>query len=70
VIKRARVRATRVMEMMMRVAGNKEGKGSKVMASVTKVVGEWTAAAAKRAMATKTRFRGAGGGNDRPLGAT
>ncbi len=52
---RARVRAARAMVMMMRVAGNKEGKGDKAMATVTRVAGERTVTATKRAMAAKTR---------------
>ncbi len=67
---RARVRAARVMEMTMRVAGDKEGKGSKAMAMATRVAGERMATATKRAMAMKTRLGGAGGGNDQPLPAT
>ncbi len=43
------------MAMVMRVAGNKEGKGSKAMAMATRVAGERTAMLTKSAMATKTR---------------
>jgi hypothetical protein len=39
----------------MRVAGNKEGKGSKAMAMATRVAGEQTVMARMRAMATTTR---------------
>jgi hypothetical protein len=44
--------------------GGKVGKGGKAMVTVTRVAGEQTAMATKRAMATKTRVGGAGGGND------
>jgi hypothetical protein len=70
VTNRERARAARVMEMMMRVASNKEGKGSKAMMMVTRVVGKWTAMATKKGRATKTRLGGTGGGNDQPLLAT
>jgi hypothetical protein len=43
------------MAMVMRVAGNKEGKGGKAMAMATRVAGERTAMLTKSAMATKTR---------------
>ncbi len=56
--------------MMMRVAGNAEGKGGKAMATATRVAGEQTAMATKRVMMTKTRLGGAGGGNDQPLHTT
>jgi hypothetical protein len=44
----------------VRVAGNKEGEGSKalVMAMATKIAGEWSATATKRLMATATRVAG------------
>ncbi len=44
----------------MRVAGNKEGKGSKgmAMAMATRMAGEWSAMATKRLMATRTRVAG------------
>ena len=44
----------------MRVAGDKEGKGSKVMAMAmaTRMVGKWTATATKRVMVTATRVAG------------
>jgi hypothetical protein len=41
-MKRARVRVARVMAMAMRVAGDEEGKGTKVMVMATRVVGERT----------------------------
>jgi hypothetical protein len=43
------------MAMVMRVAGNKEGKGGKAMAMATRVAGERTALLTKSAMAMKTR---------------
>ncbi len=43
------------MAMVMRVAGNEEGEGSKAMAMATRVAGERTAMMTKSAMATKTR---------------
>jgi hypothetical protein len=43
------------MAMVMRVAGNEEGKGGKGMAMATRVAGERTAMLMKSAMATKTR---------------
>ncbi len=52
---RARERAARAMETTMRVAGDKESEGGKVMATATRVAGERTAMVTKRAMATKTR---------------
>ncbi len=64
--KRAKARVARMMEMTMRVAGNKGDEGKKEMARATRVVDERmaTATARKRAMATKTRLGGAGGGDD------
>jgi hypothetical protein len=55
----------------MRVAGDKESKGGKTIAMVmaTRVAGERTVLATKRAMTTKTRLGGEGGGNDQPLHA-
>ncbi len=67
---RARARVARAVETTMRVVGNKESKGGKAMAMATRVVGEQTAMATKRAMAMKTRLEGAGGGNDQPLCTT
>ncbi len=60
------------MVMVMRMAGNDEDKDSKATATSTKVVGKRTAMvrATKKSMATKTRFGGAGGGNDCPLRAS
>ncbi len=43
------------MAMVMRVAGNEEGKGGKAIAMVTRVAGERTAMLMKSAMAMKTR---------------
>jgi hypothetical protein len=51
----ARARVARAMAMVMRVAGNEEGKGSKAMAMATRVASERTAMLTKIAMATKTR---------------
>jgi hypothetical protein len=44
----------------VRVAGDKGGKGSKgmVMSMVTRMVGEWSAMATKRLMATAKRVAG------------
>ncbi len=39
-MKRESIRAARAIAMPMRVAGNKEGKGSKVMAMVTSNAGK------------------------------
>ncbi len=61
---RERARAARVMEMTMRVAGDKEGEGSKVMTMATRVAGKRTVMATKRGMATKLRLGGIGGGDD------
>ena len=41
--------------MVMRVAGDKEGKGGKAMVMATRVAGKQMATATKRAMARKTR---------------
>ncbi len=43
------------MVMVMRVAGNEEGKGGKAMVMATRVASERTAMLTKSAMATKTR---------------
>jgi hypothetical protein len=56
--KRERARAERAMTMAMRVAGDKEDEGNKTMAMATRIVGEWTATATKRAMVTATRVAG------------
>ncbi len=53
--KRERVRAARVMAMAMRVADDEEGEGGKAMVMATRIAGEWTARATKRAMAMATR---------------
>ncbi len=58
------------MATTMRVVGNGEGKGGKAMATATMVACKEMATAMKRAMATKMRLGGAGGGNDQPLHAT
>ncbi len=44
----------------VRVAGNKEGEGSKIMvvAMAIRVAGEWSAAAKKKLMAMVTRMAG------------
>ncbi len=44
--------------MVMSMKGKEEGEVGKAMALVTKVVGEWTATATKRAMVMKTREAG------------
>ena len=46
------------MAMVMRVAGNEEGEGGKVMAMVARMAGKWTAMVTKRAMAMATRVVG------------
>ncbi len=51
--KRERARAARAMATAMRVAGDEEGEGDTAMA--TRIAGEWTAPATKRAMVTATR---------------
>ncbi len=56
--KRERARAARAMATAMRVAGDEEGIGNKAMAMATRIVGEWTATATKRAMVTGTRVGG------------
>ncbi len=66
----ARAWAARAMVTTMRVAGDAEGEGGKAMGTAARVVGEQTATATKRVMATNTRLGGTGGGNDRPLCAT
>jgi hypothetical protein len=43
------------MATVMRVVGNKEGKGSKVMAMATRMAGKWTGIVTKRAMVTMTQ---------------
>jgi hypothetical protein len=43
---------------VMRVAGNKEGKGGKAMAIATRMAGKWTVTARKRVMAMETRVAG------------
>jgi hypothetical protein len=43
------------MAMAMRVAGDKEGEGGKVMAMATRVASEQMVTLMKSAMATKTR---------------
>jgi hypothetical protein len=58
--KRERARAARAMATAMRVVGNKEGKGDKVMAMATRIAGEWTATATKRVMVKATRVVGKG----------
>ncbi len=56
--KRERARAARAMATAMRVAGDKEGEGDKVMVMATRIAGEWTATATKRAMVMATRVLG------------
>jgi hypothetical protein len=43
------------MVMVMRVAGNNEDKGGKMITTATRVTSKWTATARKRAMATAMR---------------
>ncbi len=54
-MKRARARAAEAMATAMRVLGDKEGKDGKAMVMATRMAGEWTAIATKRAMAMATR---------------
>jgi hypothetical protein len=51
----ARAKGARAMTMAMRVAGNKEGNDGKAMAMATRVAGERTVTAMKRAMSMATR---------------
>jgi hypothetical protein len=46
------------MVMVMRVAGDKEGKGNKAMTMGIRMVGEWTQTVMKRVMAMATRVAG------------
>ncbi len=48
----------RAMAMVMRVEGNKESKGGKAMAMVTRVVGKQMAMATKKVMEMKTKEAG------------
>jgi hypothetical protein len=57
-MKRERARAAGTMETAMRVAGNEEGEGDKAMAMATRIAGEWTATATKKAMVTVMRVAG------------
>ncbi len=57
-MKRASARRARTMVTAMRVAGNEEGKGRKVMVMATRIEGKWTATATKRAMVTVMRVAG------------
>jgi hypothetical protein len=41
-MKKERVRAARAMARAMRVVGNEESKGNKVMAMASRIVVEWT----------------------------
>jgi hypothetical protein len=41
--------------MVMRVVGDEEGEGGKVMVMATRMAGKWTVMATKRAMALATR---------------
>ncbi len=74
-----------VMVMVTRLTGDEEGKGeggkgngddnegcarATERATATRVAGERTVTATKRAMAAMTRSGGAGGGNDPPLRTT
>jgi hypothetical protein len=57
-MKRERVRVARTMAMVMRVVGNKESEGGKAMVMATRMVGKWTATAAKRATAMAMKVVG------------
>jgi hypothetical protein len=57
-MKRERPSAARAMATAMRVAGDKEGEGGKVMAMVPKVTSKHTAMATNRATATVMRVAG------------
>ncbi len=46
------------MATAMRVTGDEEGKGNKVMAMATKISDEWTETVTKRVMVTVTRVAG------------
>ncbi len=46
------------MVMVMRVAGDEEGKGNKAMVMATRIAGKWTATATKRVMVMATRVAG------------
>ncbi len=52
------------MATAMRVAGDKEGEGNKAMVMATRIAGEWTATATKRAMVTATRVWASDGKGD------
>jgi hypothetical protein len=54
-MKRERARTARAMATGMRVTGDQEGKGDKAMAMATRIAGEWTTTATKRAMVMATR---------------
>ncbi len=56
--KRKRARAERAIAKVIRVAGNKEGEGGKVMVMVTRMVGKWTVTVSKTATASTTRVAG------------
>ncbi len=56
--KRERAMAARAMATARSVAGNKEGKGDKAMEIATRIEGEWTTTATKRAMVMATRVAG------------
>ncbi len=56
--KRERARVARAMAKVMRVAGDEEGEDGKAMAMATRIAGEWTVTAKKRAMAMETRVAG------------
>jgi hypothetical protein len=58
VTKRERARAARAMVKVMRVAGDEEGEDGKAMAMATRMAGEWTVTARRRAMALTTRVAG------------
>ncbi len=51
------------MVSTIRVVGEEEGEGGRVMGVVTKAVGEWTATAMKRVMVTKMKEAGKEEGN-------
>jgi hypothetical protein len=58
VTKREKTRATRAMAMAIKGTGDKEGGDSTAIEIATRMAGEWTAMAMKRAMGTATRVAG------------
>jgi hypothetical protein len=62
-INNGKAEAARGLVTAMKVAGDKEGEGRKVMAMATRVAGERMATPTKRAMAKKMRVAGKEEGN-------